>query len=270
MVATLSAAALLFAAQAAIGVTPGFIRLQPLGTDGPHCLADKSLCLRIVHGEERAEFPPELQLIRPATAAGSDTVSAIPLPFAPGEREWLTLWPQLLMLPGTAAAPEGRPEALLIGVLTSYSTMYSGGGGEATRLHLFEVSRAYGSPRLAGERLAIPYTSSLMIRACFSEHDFKDRHGACHDEYRFSAELGLTAGPTGSSMPQLTYRTSAETFPRSASRSADGSGVRLTRADLVWQADPECSYSRQLRFNPASERYEMDRPAPDCSEFTAP
>jgi hypothetical protein len=46
--------------------------------------------------------------------------------------------------------------------------------------------------------------------------------------------------------------------------------VRLKRADLVRAPDRRCSYDRVLHYNPATSRYEMDRPAPDCSDYTTP
>ena len=50
------------------------------------------------------------------------------------------------------------------------------------------------------------------------------------------------------------------------------SAIRIQReiAEGSRWRDPECSYTRTLRYNPASERYEMDRVAPDCSSYTVP
>ena len=108
-----------------------------------------------------------------------------------------------------------------------------------------------------------------MIRACFSEQSVKDRREACHDDYNFTATL--SGAPDGTSeLPALTYRSVATAYPRTARRSADNGGLRLKAADLVHEKDPLCSYERTLRYNPATSRYEMDRPAPDCSDYTTP
>ena len=68
----------------------------------------------------------------------------------------------------------------------------------------------------------------------------------------------------------LTYRSVATAYPRTSRRSQDNSELRLQAADLVRETDPRCSYERTLRYNPATSRYEMDRPAPDCSDYTTP
>ena len=71
-------------------------------------------------------------------------------------------------------------------------------------------------------------------------------------------------------MPMALVLAAAATFPRSSRRSEDNSAARLKRADLVRAPDPRCSYDRVLHYNPATSRYEMDRPAPDCSDYKAP
>jgi hypothetical protein len=63
----------------------------------------------------------------------------------------------------------------------------------------------------------------------------------------------------------------ATAYPRTARRTRDSNeAAPLAAADLTIWRDPECSYTRMLHFNPATERYEMDRPAPDCSAYTLP
>ncbi len=53
----------------------------------------------------------------------------------------------------------------------------------------------------------------------FSEQDMKQRAGACHDEYGFSARLGLD--PVAEGMPVLRYQTVATRFPAGVSRFED-------------------------------------------------
>ena len=72
-------------------------------------------------------------------------------------------------------------------------------------------------------------------------------------------------------LPDLTYRTIATAYPGFAQRNADSlERGRLRQSDLVRRNDPARSYARTLRFNPASERYEMNEPAPECSGYTVP
>lgn len=146
---------------------------------------------------------------------------------------------------------------------------YSGGGGSATRLHLYELVLG-ADPRLGTELLDVDWDSSLLIRACFSEQDARDRLDACQDEYDFRAELSAAPPTEGSRFPVLTYRAVATAFPRTSRRSQDNSAVKLKHADLVRAEDPGCTYRRTLRYNPATLRYEMDRPPPDCSDYMAP
>jgi hypothetical protein len=81
----------------------------------------------------------------------------------------------------------------------------------------------------------------------------------------------LSAGPIeAGELPVLAYGAVATAYPRGARRSGDNSGLRLKAGDLVHEKDPECSYDRTLRYNPATSRYEMDRPAPECSDYTTP
>src|SRR3546814_662218 len=59
-------------------------------------------------------------------------------------------------------------------------------------------------------------------------------------------------------------------LPRTSRRSTDNREKPLTRADLVRAQDPVCTYDRVLRYDAATTRYKIDRPAPDCSDYTIP
>jgi hypothetical protein len=149
------------------------------------------------------------------------------------------------------------------------STMYSGGGGQAERLTLYRLQPSgYGKPPI-GDVLSVPLTGRLMIRACFSEKDYEYRRGACHDSYDFDATLTL-APKGGENPPRLVYRTKAVSTPGGSRRANDNSGKRLAKNELTPRIDPECSYRRVVTFNPVTERYEFDRPGPDCSDYTVP
>ncbi|WP_428630568.1 hypothetical protein [Sphingopyxis sp.] len=230
------------------------------------CLADKSLCLEMAPVEEGTDIAGSLILTSPTTGDVTTTPS---LPYGPGNGEGLRLWPYLIAVPkGAEAESDGRSE-YLVGVISEERSMYSGGGGSGGRLHLLRLNQSPDRLSLGDEVLDVVWDSSLMIRACFSEQDGKDRLGACHDEYRFKGSLTAAAND-GGEFPSLTYRSVATAFPQTSRRSEDNSGQKLKKSDLADWKDTECSYQRVLRYNPATSRYEMDRPAPDCSDYTTP
>lgn len=232
---------------------------------GRQCLPDRSLCLELPQDAELGEAG-DLRLSAPGAESAAD--SSFALPYAGDGGQSLALWPHLIAVPPHAEAAPGYRQYLM-GVVVGTSTMYSGGGGNGSRLHLLRLDTTPTSTRLGDEVLDVVWDSSLMIRACFSEADMQDRREACHDEYGFTATL--TAAPSdGAELPALTYRAAASTYPRGVRRSADNGGLKLAPADLVRAPDPECSYERVLHYNPATARYEMDRSAPDCSDYTTP
>lgn len=229
------------------------------GEGDRQCLPDRSLCLELPATEDGTASAAELIVTSPTE--GSSTNAALPA-FTDAEKQ--ELWPHLIAVKSDDGAPR-----YLVGILGRVNAMYSGGGGSATRLHLFEFGTAPGATGLGEEVLNVVWDGSLMIRACFSEEDMKDRLEACHDEYDFKATL--TAAPDdGGWLPALTYGSVATSYPRTSKRSEDNSAIKLKRADLVRAQDPTCTYQRVLRYNPATSRYEMDRPAPDCSDYTTP
>lgn len=247
--------------------------IVPLRLSGDqHCLPDASLCFAVVVDANSGTGRYRLKITDPASMVEGEQV---PLPQSDEGRGSVTLWPFVVALqPVEAGGPFNRE--WLVGVLTENRAMYSGGGGEAFRLHLHRLGVNTNGGAVGGELgnevLSLPWRSSILIRACFSETDSKRRRGACHDEYEFGANLKIADSDEGSGgFPVLGYQTQATAFPQTARRSEDSSAASpLTTADLSLWRDPECSYTRTLRFNPASERYEMDRIAPDCSSYTAP
>lgn len=252
---------LIAAAQPAAASDPIVIDLVA-GDGDRKCLPDKSLCLDVPVSAEANDGG--LLLTAPAKGDADD----LALPFSRDDGRTLRLWPHLIAVPSPDGVEAGSRQYLM-GVVVGLGTMYSGGGGSGSRLHLLRLDTTPSNTRLGDEVLDVVWDSSLMIRACFSEQDMKDRREACHDEYSFTG--ALAAGPAeASELPTLTYRGVATTYPRTSRRSQDNSGVPLEVADLVHAKDPECSYERTLRYNPATSRYEMDRPAPDCSDYTTP
>ena len=179
--------------------------------------------------------------------------------FEPPDREIgdpiFALWPHIVR--------EGEG-AVMVGLLASRRTGYSGGGALATRLILV---RAEPDGPQAAAVLTVPVEGSSMVRACFSEEDMRLRREACHDDYQFSGTLTLAPGGTGGH-PPLLLATRARTYPGDVTRWEDSDErPPLTRGDLVWADHPGCSYRRTFAFDPAARRYVPDAPLPDCGQF---
>ena len=279
------------APRAAVPIAPTIERLTLADGNGDKfCTADGALCLSITEQNDPAapdHRPTFLDIAYRASADGAGAAGAasaepaapvvysMPVPGVDStgfDNGRLTVWPQIIRL---APPADGAEAGYLIGMLRGYSTMYSGGGGSADRLELFELFVGGGTPHVTKQVLDLPYTANLLIRACFSEADMEDRRGACHDEYGFDAVLALAPRRARAGapvrLPDLTYRTIATAYPGFAQRNADSlERGRLRQSDLVRRNDPTCSFARTLRFNPASERYEMNEPAPECSGYTVP
>ncbi len=142
--------------------------------------------------------------------------------------------------------------------------MYSGGGGRVGEQHV--VLMRPGEAGGADDVLTVPGNSGMMIRACFSERDMKQRACACHDEYSLSATLSFV--PVEGEMPLVRLETEASSFPRGVSRDRDSlAGPPLKERDLVQEVDRACTYTRTFRFDPVRKRYLPDAPLPDCSQY---
>lgn len=233
---------------------------------GQLCLSDGDICLELPAGADSDDLPANLLVSFPASGDVEKTV--LPLPSFAGEPQELSLWPHLIAVRRGDEGDGRQGIEFLVGLISEQRTMYSGGGGSGGRLHLLRFGMAPHAIALGNEVLDVEWDSSLMIRACFSEQDMTDRRGACHDEYSFTG--ALTAAADGGELPSLTYRTTATAYPQTSRRSEDNSGTKLKQSDLTKWTDPECSYTRMLHYNPATARYEMDRAAPDCSDYTTP
>lgn len=175
---------------------------------------------------------------------------------------------QTVALPG-----EGNPwgnivrvgaGSALIGIVTNDIQTYSGGGGNAAHLKLYEVSG-----NTAREVATLPLGAALDIRACFSEEDQRNRADACSDQYTFVTRIGLDESVSRGA-PRITLETSAGTFPGHVSRGADSTEASpLQAADLVWWHDDTCSYHRTFNRG-ADGLYAPDQPLPACSDYLEP
>jgi hypothetical protein len=244
----ISALALIAALQSA----PVADQLETLTlTEDRACTGDGALCVGLVKEMRDGE-----QVVRPILR----TPDALPPQEGDGDdaAEHFKPWSRLARL------PDG---GVLAGVQVETSSMYSGGGGQATELRLYRLD-ARGD---AGTTpvLAVPIRGSLSIRACFSEEDMKQRAGACHDEYGFEATL--TAAGEAGDMPVFDYVTTATAYPRGVSRSEDSlEKPPLKPADLVTVRNPKCSFSRRFTFDAVAGEYRPDSALPDCSDYTVP
>jgi len=170
-----------------------------------------------------------------------------------------------------SALPEGEmwPVAIhggaraFAGVITVDEQMYSGGGGRAEYLTLYEVREG-----AASEAMRLPYSGNIDIRACFTEEDTARRADACHDQYMFASRVRLdeaNAAPEA----RIVLETVAATFPGHVSRSADSlERPPLTEAELVWWRDEMCSFRRTYSRGPAG--YAPDQELPACADYLEP
>jgi hypothetical protein len=164
------------------------------------------------------------------------------------------MWPNIIVSQGSA----------IIGVIETDTQSYSGGGGSAEHLVLFKV--ADGS---ATEIARLPYSGSIMIRACFSEENTAARAGACHDQYEFVSRVRLDDTVT-SGASQIVLETAAATYPGRVTRQADSlERPALAPADLVWAADEMCSFRRTYHAT-ASGPYLPDTELPACTDYLEP
>jgi hypothetical protein len=151
----------------------------------------------------------------------------------------------------------------MFGIIGTDRTMYSGGGAYNSILSIYRL-QAGEAPHLAAE---LDWNAGGLIRACFSEQDHRDRRGACHLEYDYSAKL--TLAPEGEpNTPAFRYRVISTSFPGTAWRNEGWiSDKRLLKRDLVRVTDPTCSFTRLLKISPETATYAFNEPLPDCSDF---
>ncbi|HVV31665.1 MAG TPA: hypothetical protein VHC73_00450 [Vitreimonas sp.] len=160
--------------------------------------------------------------------------------------------------------PRANGEDILIGVTATQETGYSGGGGQATQVTLYQVSSVQsGAPHAA---LTFPLSAGIDIRACFSPADERMRRDACSDQYNFTGTLSLDASATPAKLVLVTVAT---TYPAGISRDADNTHA-LSARDLRTARDPACSYRRVFSWDAASQTYKPDAPLPACSDYLEP
>lgn len=238
-------------------------RLETLSSE--HARPGEGDLICTVDGRWCAEFHREtasdpLFLLVARTDMSGTPVDSFHRRIEPDQREEPpTLWPHLVRL---------ADGGVLVGLLTARRLWMSGGGGGDEELTLFRG--APGSPRLEPVA-AFPMSGGRLVRACFSEEDYRLRGEACHDEYEFAGTVSLdpavAAGP-----PRLVLETRARTFPGRAFRLTDEEAAarerrRWTGDDLVWVDDPLCSYRRDFAWDETAGAYVPDEPLPECHDY---
>ncbi|MBH1804602.1 hypothetical protein I5T93_16845 [Stenotrophomonas maltophilia] len=236
------------------------------------CTRDSNWCVRVQPVAEEGDRPTLLEVLEKGPGQGKPHTYHVSIDVS--QESELSLWPWIVRLaPGvgsdeTVTDPQQRTrQNVLVGGIVTFSTMYSGGGADASTLQLARVRHLQDGIQVDDDVLTLPWRGNAMIRACFSEQDSKQRAGACHDEYGFSAKLALD--PAGQGMPVLRYQTVATRFPAGASRFEDSLAKGpLKKKDLRTEQDPACTYTRLFHFREGM--FHPDQALPDCAGYTEP
>ena len=231
------------------------------------CTRDGNWCVRVQPVAEEGDRPTVLEVLEKVPGQGRPHSYHVSID-VPQESD-LKLWPWIVRLaPGvgsdeTVTDPQQRArQNVLVGGIVSFSSMYSGGGADASTLQLARVRHLQDDIQVDDDVLTVPWLGSAMIRACFSEQDIKQRAGACHDQYGFSAKLALDTAAEG--MPVLRYQTVATRFPAGVSRFEDSLAKGPPKKkDLRTEQDPACTYTRRFRF--AEGMFHPDQALPVCA-----
>ena len=112
-----------------------------------------------------------------------------------------------------------------IAQIDTFSEMYSGGGAGIERANFYELKDSGQTHRFIEN---YPFSFNRMIRACFSEQDYKSSKGKCHDEDRLSLDIR----PLKPMVWQFHYRYSLEVSPASDSGEKSFKGSRNLNIDL--------------------------------------
>lgn len=112
-----------------------------------------------------------------------------------------------------------------IAIIERSSEMYSGGGAGMERASFYELKDSGQTHRFIEN---YPFSFNRMIRACFSEQEYKSSQGKCHDEDRLSLDIR----PIKPMLWQFRYRYSLDVSPVSDSGEKSFKGSRNLNIDL--------------------------------------
>ncbi|ENX11970.1 hypothetical protein F895_03475 [Acinetobacter sp. CIP 64.2] len=141
------------------------------------------------------------------------------IPLAPAEemaRSKQFIFPKLFPM------DQNRYAVALIDTLTE---SYSGGGASVERASFYELQNSGQTHRFIEN---YPFNFSRMIRACFSEQDYENSKGKCHDE----DGLSLDIRPIKPMLWQFRYRYSLDVSPASDSGEKSFKGSHNLNIDL--------------------------------------
>ena len=243
--------------------------LQPI-SESERCVPGLRVCFSLTTPDGLDQRVLNVRDLDRRTDTGAPVVDAVPLQSDAHENAVVRLWSlAVLSSPKTDNKPRNgnSDHWLMIGMLATDSAMTSGGFENVSRLWLYRVGWAGDGKPYALQMLSVPFTAHRSTKVCFDAEDEQQRAGACHDELEYEAALILDPA-NASGLPVFDYRAFAGTYPNDIPlRSGEKASARLTKADLVRRQDPDCTYRRKVAFNPATVRYEFDRPGPACADY---
>ncbi|MEQ8391538.1 MAG: hypothetical protein RIB30_11150 [Thalassospira sp.] len=181
------------------------------------------------------------------------------------------IWPQWVHDPDNSGA-------FLMGIVTTTSVGYSGGGASVAMLSLIRVDpqsgiAPVGVPPKLDMVATFPWEASKMIRACFSEQDMIDRNQLCHDTYDFTAEIAPVSDVNAriGALPSLHYLAGASKFPPNADLTTDSNTRPVVgEKTMVQTPDPACQLDAVFRFNINAQVYDIDLPLEGCEAYLIP
>ena len=111
------------------------------------------------------------------------------------------------------------PDDWAVALLSGHSEMYSGGGASVETADFVSLKAIAASARTASAQAAkpvyggVPFSCSKMIRACFSEKDYKtSKH--CHDESTGGLRIRYAAAAPGAARHGWTFVWSETDWPQ--------------------------------------------------------
>ncbi len=250
------------------------------GTPAEYCTKDKRWCAFISRNIDLNTTALNIYngQLPPLITDGRSTPQSIgTYPFNASDADdanaSVKIWPTIIRYPTLRIDGPKLNETIIIGIETSVSSGYSGGGANATSLQLYQlgptIDGSVPEPINFGIVLSVPLSANKLIRACFGEKDYQQRRGMCHDDYGYNATLTIgKTMPDGT--PQIIYTSVATATPGSSRLSDDNTGRQLSLRDLKPRRDRTCSYRRVYSFNGELGVYDTAKLVPSCSDFTVP
>lgn len=134
------------------------------------------------------------------------------------------------------------PNDWAVAVLGRRSELYSGGGANVEVADFVSLKALAASARTARPTYGgVPFSCSTMIRACFSEQDYKtSKH--CHDETSGSLTIRYTPAPPGAARHGWTFLWSQIEWPQDTPRSKASREVSALESPPGGLFDPKDAF----------------------------